>query len=286
MAAEANLTTVFAKALDIDFVNQFGKSITTLLNLIGVQRLIPMNSGSVIKTYKSSVTLAGGSVAKGDIIPLSEVKREVADTFELAWNKHRKAVPMEDIQTYGYEQACIQSDATFLREIQGTIRSDFLAQLASGTTAITAKTLQEAFSKGWATVQTKFEDDGAQTVAFVNPNDVADHLGSANITTQTAFGLTFVKGFTGIDVLIVAPAIPVKTVYATAAENLVLAFANMAGGEIDKVFDFEVEETGLIGVTHDLNKQRLQAETITAYGLKLFAERLDGIAKITINAAA
>ena len=286
MAAEANLTTVFAKSLDIDFVNLFGKNITTLLNLIGVQRRIPMSSGTVIKTYKSSVTLAGGEVAKGDIIPLSEVERELDQTYELTWKKHRKAVTMEDIQKYGYEQACIQSDHALLREIQGVVRGDFLAQLASGTTAITAKTLQEALAKSWSTVQTKFEDDAAQTLVFVNPEDVSDYLGSANVTTQTAFGLTFIKGFTGIDVMIVAPAIPAKTVYATAADNLVLAYANMAGGEIDKVFDFTLEETGLIGVTHDLNKQRLQAETITALGIKLFAERTDGIAKITIDAAA
>lgn len=288
MAAETNLqaTADYAKALNIDFANRFGNSIATLLRLIGIQRAIPMNSGSVIKTYTSSVTLENGTVAPGDIIPLSKVVTTPGPTHELVWQKYRKGVPVETIQAVGFDQAVEDTDNKLLREIQKDIRGDFFAQLAAGTTLLTSPTLQDAFARAWQTVQVKFEDDGARTVAFAHPNDVADHLATANLTIQKEFGLTFVQGFTGVDVVIVTPGVPEGTIYATAVENLAMAYANMDGGEIDKVFDFYVEETGLLGVTHDVNKQRLTAETIVAGAFILFAERLDGIAKITIQAPA
>lgn len=275
--------TNYAKAMSIDFVESFGKNITTLLQMLAVQRKLALPSGTTIKTYTSTVTLDNTVVAPGAVIPLSQVKTEPGPTYDLVWDKKRMAVPMEVIQQFGMEQAVAQADEKLLREIQKGVRAKLFTQLKSGTTDVAATNLQEAFAKAWATIQTKFEDDGAETIVFVHPNDIADHLGSANLTTQTIFGLTFVTGFTGVKVAVVSPGVDEGVVYATAPENLVMAYAMMAGGEIDKVFDFTVEETGLIGVTHDINVQRLTAETVTAYGLILFAERLDGIAKIAIT---
>ena len=113
--------------------------------------------------------------------------------------------------------------------------------------------------------------------------DVADYLGTAQITVQTAFGLNYVENFLGIDIVVISPGITAKTFYVTAADNLILAYANVAGGEINRAFDFVTDATGLIGVTHDINKQRLTAETITLSGLVLFAERLDGVVKGTVT---
>lgn len=87
MAAEANLTTNFVKAQSIDFVEQYGKQLTSLFKMLGVQRKMPMAAGTTIKTYKSSVTLDGTKVAKGDIIPLSQVKLEDGDPIELEFDK-------------------------------------------------------------------------------------------------------------------------------------------------------------------------------------------------------
>ena len=286
MAAENNLTEKFAKAQSIDFVEQFGKSIKKLLEMLKIERRMTLPVGATIKTYSSKVTLDGTKVAKGDIIPLSKVETTEGDPIELAWDKKRKAVAIEDIQAYGFEQAVSKTDTELLRELQKEIKKNFFAQLAKGTTSVSGVGLQGAMAKAWGGVAGKFEDDDVTTIAFVNPTDVADYLATAQITVQTAFGLRYIENFLGVDVAIMSTSVPAKTLYATASDNLCLAQANMAGSEIAKAFDFTTDETGIIGVTHDVNKQRLTAETVTASATVLFAERLDGIVKATITEAA
>lgn len=286
MAAENNLTEKFAKAQSIDFVEQFGKSIKKLLEMLKIERRMTLPVGATIKTYSSKVTLDGTKVAKGDIIPLYKVETTEGDPIELAWDKKRKAVAIEDIQAYGFEQAVSKTDTELLRELQKEIKKNFFAQLAKGTTSVSGVGLQGAMAKAWGGVAGKFEDDDVTTIAFVNPTDVADYLATAQITVQTAFGLRYVENFLGVDVAIMSTSVPAKALYATASDNLCLAQANMAGSEIAKAFDFTTDETGIIGVTHDVNKQRLTAETVTASATVLFAERLDGIVKATITEAA
>jgi len=283
MTAEANLTTVLTKAQSIDFANQFGKQVGKLVDLLGVQRKIQLNAGSTINTYTSSVTLDGTVVAKGAVIPLSEVELEPGPAISLTWDKKRKAVAVEDVQAYGFEQAINRTDNELLRELQKGLRSKLIAQLAAGTGTATGAGMQAALANAWGKVGTAFEDDEVKTIAFINTMDLADYLGNAQITVQTAFGLSYIENFLGIDVTIVTPLITKGTFYATAADNLVLAYANVSGGEINRAFDFVTDATGLIGVTHDINKQRLTAETITLTGMVLFAERLDGVIKGTIT---
>lgn len=244
-----------------------------------------MASGSILKTYTSSVTLDGTVVAPGDIIPLSEVVLEDGPSQELVWDKKRKAVTMEDIQRYGFDRAVTLTDSKLIGEIQKGVRSKLLAQLATGTGATSGEGLQQVMAQNWAAVNTAFNEDEVQVISFINPFDAADYLGNANITTQSAFGMNYVEDFLNNRVVFMHGDIPQGTVYSTADQNLVAAHALMSGGAIGQAFDFTTDETGLIGVTHDINKQRLQAETITAYGIVLFAERLDGVVVGTITPA-
>lgn len=283
-AAEGNLTRDLGKALSIDFTEQFGQRFKSLHELLGTQRVLPMASGTVLKTYTSSVTLDGTAVAPGDIIPLSSVKLEDGPTHELVWDKKRKAVPMEDIQKYGFDRAVSMTDSKLLGEIQKGVRTKLLAQLATGTGTASGEGLQMAMAQNWAAVATKFSEDDVQTISFINPFDAADYLGKAAISTQSAFGMTYVENFLNNKVVFMHGDIPKGTIYSTADQNLVTAYALMSGGEIGKAFDFVTDETGLIGVTHDVNKSRLTAETVTAYGIVLFAERIDGIVKGSITA--
>jgi hypothetical protein len=280
---EANLTRELGPALSIDFVERFGQRLTSLFELLGVQRRMPMNAGTVIKTYTSTTTLDGTSVAPGAVIPLSKVVMEEGPTFELAFDKKRKAVPMEDIQKYGYQKAITMTDSKLINEIQKDIRTKLLAQLASGTGTAEGEGLQMAMAQNWAAVSTKFEDDDVSVISFMNPFDAADYLGKANVTVQTAFGMTYIQNFLNNSIVFMHASIPKGTIYSTAAENLVMAYANVGSGEIAKAFDFTTDETGLIGATHAIDKTRLTAETTTAYGLVLFAERLDGIVVGTIT---
>lgn len=282
MAVEANLTRELGAALSIDFAEQFGQRFNTLSELLGVQRTLPMASGTVLKTYTSSVTLDGTVVAPGDIIPLSKVVLEDGPSQELVWDKKRKAVPMEDIQKYGFQKAITLTDNKLLNEIQKGVRTKLLAQLASGTGTATGVGLQATMAQNWATVTAKFDEDDVQIISFMNPFDAADYLGQANVTVQNAFGMTYLEGFLNNKVVFMSAEIPQGTVYSTADQNLIAAYALMNGGAIGQAFDFVTDETGLIGITHDIDKSRLTAETITAYGVVLFAERLDGVVVGTI----
>ncbi|WP_422122925.1 hypothetical protein DHX103_14435 [Planococcus sp. X10-3] len=282
-AAESPLTTNLSKALSIDLTERFGQRFKSLYELLGIERILPVASGTVLKTYTSSVTLSGAVVAPGDIIPLSEVVMEDGPSQELTWDKKRKAVTMEDIQKFGFDRAITMTDSKLIGEIQKGVRSKLLAQLATGTGVATGVGLQDTLAQNWAAVTTKFGEDDVKVISFVNPFDVADYLGKANVTTQTAFGMTYIEDFLNNRVVFLHGDIPQNTVYSTADENLIAAHAVMSGGEIGQAFDFTTDETGLIGVTHDINKQRLQAETITAYGIVLFAERLDGVVVGTIT---
>lgn len=280
---EENLTRDLGKALSIDFTERFGQRLNSLYDLLGIERQMPMAAGTLIKTYTSSVTLDGEEVEPGAVIPLSEVKLEEGPSQELEWDKKRKAVPMEDVQKFGFDRAISISDTKFINEIQKGVRTKLLDQLATGTGEAEGVGLQGAMAQAWASVTAKFDEDDIEVISFINPFDVADYLGQANITTQTAFGMTYIQDFLNNRVVFMHGDIPKGTIYSTAADNLVAAYAVMNGGEIDKAFDFTTDETGLIGVTHDINKQRLTAETITAYGIVLFAERIDGVVVGTIS---
>lgn len=283
MVAEANLTTTLGTALSIDLVENFGKRFKSLEELLGIERVMPMAQGTSIKTYTSSVTLDGTVVAPGDVIPLSEVKLEAGPVHEIVWDKKRKAVTMEDIQKYGFEPAIVMTDGKLINEMQKGVRNKLLAQLATGTGEATGVGLQATLANNWAVVAGKFDEDDVETISFINPIDAAGYLGQANITTQNAFGMTYLQDFLNNRIVFMHASVPAKTVYSTAANNLIAGYVQMSGGEIAKAFDFTTDSTGLIGVTHDINKQRLQAETIAAYGLVLLAERLDGVVVGTIT---
>lgn len=281
---EANLSTQLGKALSIDFAERFNQTFKTLKELLGFERMIPMAAGSLIKTYKATVTLDGTEVAPGAIIPLSQVKLEDGPSHELKWDKKRKAVPMEDVQQHGFTQAITMTDSKLIREVQKGVRTKLFAQLATGTGTATGEGLQAVMAQAWAGVTAAFDEDDVEVISFMNPFDAADYLGQAQITTQTMFGMTYIQDFLNNKVVFMSAEIPQGTIYSTAANNLILAYALMSGGELGKAFDFVTDDTGLIGITHDINKQRLTAETITAYGIELFAEVLNGVIVGTIGA--
>lgn len=283
MPAETGITKTFTKAQNIDFVNQFGKGIAQLKELMGITRLMPMSVGTVVKTYKSSVTLSGETVEPGAVIPLSEVKLEEDQTYELVFDKKRKAVAAEDIQKYGFEKAITITDDKLVREQKTKVRDGFFTQLATGKGTVTAKGLQATMAQAKAKVTTAFEDDIAQSIAFINAEDLADYQAKHTVTVESLEGLQYLKNFLGFDIVIVTGKVTKGKLYATATNNLVLAYATI-GGEINKAFAFTADsEVPMLGVAHDINYTRLTAETITLSAIKMFAEMTNGVIVGTIT---
>ena len=288
MAAEENLIkkSDLVKAREIEFVTLFGESIKKLVEALGVTRKIPKQAGYTLKAYKATGTLQPGTVAEGDLIPLSKYQTEAVSYAEIVLKKWRKATSAEAIIEKGYDQAVQMTTDRMLKDVQKGIRSDFFTFLATGTGVATGATFQAALAQAWGQLQVLFEDDSIEAIYFMNPLDVADYLATAQITTQTAFGMTYVENFLGLGTVIFDSKVPQGTIYATAKANIVLYYVPVNGADLGNAFSFTADQTGLIGIHEEADYKHMTAEDTVMSGVVLFAERLDGIVKSTITPGA
>ena len=286
--ADANTVKAadLAKVRDVDFTERFSTGIETLMKMLGVTRKIEKKAGEVLKVYKVTGTLADGNVAEGDIIPLSKYNTTYEPIGEAKLNKWRKVTTAEAISEKGYGQAVNDTNGKMLKDIQKLIRSNFVTFLGTGTGTASGAGLQAAMAQVWGQMQVLFEDTAIETVYFLNPLDVADYLGNAQISTQTAFGMTYIENFLGMGTAILASDIPKGKIYATAAENIVLYYIPVTSADMAQAFDLTSDATGLIGIHTGATYDNLSAETVAASGVGLFAEKLDGIVVGTIAAGA
>lgn len=289
MAAENNLITAaqLKKVREVDFVFQFThKSLAKLIEVLGVTRRIPMMEGTTMYTYKMSGTLQSGAVAEGDIIPLSQYEQEKVPVGEITLNKWRKAVSAEAIKKSGYATAVTETDAALLRAVQNGIRTDLFGFInaAEGATNATGASLQALLANLWGQLQVLFEDDTAEAVYFVNPLDVADYLGTANITVQTAFGMNYVENFLGLGTVIMSNRITKGTAIATAKQNLIMYYLTM-NGDLAAAFDLTTDELGYIGIKSGYqNEERAQIESLVMDGIQFLVEYAEGVVKGTLGA--
>lgn len=288
MAAEENLIKKadLVKAREIEFVTLFGESIKKLVEALGVTRKIPKQAGYTLKAYKATGTLQPGTVAEGDLIPLSKYQTEAVSYAEIVLKKWRKATSAEAIVEKGYDQAVQMTTDRMLKDVQKGIRTDFFTFLATGTGTATGATFQAALAQAWGQLQVLFEDDSIEAIYFMNPLDVADYLATAQITTQTAFGMTYVENFLGLGTVIFDSKVPQGTIYATAKDNIVLYYVPVNGADLGNAFSFTADQTGLIGIHEEPDYKHMTAEDTVMSGVVLFAERLDGIVKSTITPGA
>lgn len=274
-----------AKVRELDFAQLFGENIVNLIKLLGITRKIPVQAGAVLKVLKVTGTLESGSVPEGEIIPLSQYATTWTAIGEMKLNKWRKATTAEAILKGGFDQAVNDTNAKLIRDIQKSIRTDFITYLGLGTGSASGTNLQKALADAWGQLQVKFEDDDIQAVYILNPLDVADYLGTAQISTQTAFGFTYIENFLGLGTVILTAQVTQGTFYATASQNIVAYYIDARGADgLGEAFDFTTDsETGFVGVHEDSNYQRLQSETVAIAGVDIFAERVDGVIVGTIN---
>lgn len=285
MAAEQNLITSedLVRAREIEFAYTFGESIKKLMEALGVTRKIPKQAGTVLKAYKATGTLQDGNVAEGDLIPLSKYVTEAVNFAEITLKKWRKATSAEAIIEKGYSQAVTMTTDAMLKDVQKGVRKDFFDFLATGTGVATGDTFQATLAQAWGQLQVLFEDDEISAVYFMNPLDVADYLATANISLQNAFGMTYVKDFLGLGTVIFNSSVPKGSVYATAADNIVLYYIPVNGADLNEAFTFTSDATGLIGIHEKPDYDNMTASDTVISGIVLFAERIDGVVVGTIG---
>lgn len=285
MAAETNLikSEDLARAREIDFTYRFSESIKKLMEALGVTRKIAKQAGTVLKAYKATGTLQDGNVAEGDLIPLSKYVTEPVSFDEITLKKWRKATSAEAIVEKGYNQAVVMTTDAMLKDVQKGIRSSFFTFLGTGTGEATGETFQATLAQAWGQLQVLFEDDDIQSVYFMNPLDVADYLATANISLQSAFGMTYVENFLGLGTVIFNSSVPKGKIYATAKDNLVLYYIPVNGADLNEAFSFTSDQTGLIGIHEAPDYTNMTASDTVVSGIVLFAERLDGVVVGTIG---
>lgn len=286
-------------AREIDFVTRFGDNWDALRNILGIMRPIRKTPGTTLKSYTATVALESGNVGAGNVIPYS--KATITETLkeDVTIEKYAKAVPIEDVNTYGAEIAIEKSDDAFLTQLQNLVLGRFYTFLTSDASALTdnATTWQMALAKAQGLVLNKFatmQADGTckdvtEIVGFANILDAYDYLGAADVTIQTEFGLTYIKNFMGYKTLFLLPEtqIPRNRVIATPVENIDLYYVDPADSEFAKLgLQYTTQgETNLIGFHAQGNYNTAVGESFALMGMTLWAEYLDGIANVTITGA-
>lgn len=293
-AVENNLIDVDAlgEAKSIDFANKMGERLNKLFEALGITNKIPLSVGSALKQYRFNVIdsdAPNGDVAEGDIIPLTKVERELVNITELEFRKFRKSTSAEAIQAHGYDLAINRTDAELIRYVQKKFRTDFFSTIEDAVNnedrtndeELSGKNLQGALSRGRANLSVLLDDE-VTPIALVNPNDVAGHLADGFINSNGAqFGLNLLTPYVGVQVIEFAD-VPQGTVYMTTAENLNVAYANPQG-ELGRAFNFATDQTGFVGVLHDIQSNRLTADTVFASAISMFPENVDAVVSVEIT---
>ena len=277
-------------AREIDFVTRFGDNWKALMDIFGIMRPIRKEPGTQLVSYTADVTLESGAVDPGEVIPYSKYALTEAAKDDVTIEKYAKAVTVEEVSKYGAVNAVQKSDKAFLNKLQGVVLGKFYTFLNTGSLTGTASTWQAALAKAKGEVLNKWasmQKDVTEVVGFANILDAYDYLGAAGITVQTQFGINYIKDFMGYSTLFLLPAAQIarNVVIATPVENIDLYYIDPADSDFAQLgLRYTVDgETPLIGFHAQGNYGTAVGESFAIMGMALWAEYLNGIAKITVN---
>lgn len=286
-APETN-TTVKADlepAISIDCASNLTGNIKKLQEVLGIADMDSMPEGTNIKIYKMEQVNTPTQVAEGETITLTKIKRTLARTIELTLKKYRKNTTAEAIQKTGREVAINKTDEKLISGVQKEIKKSFYDVLMTGTGTATGTTFQSALAAAWGALQEFYEDEDATPIHFVSSKDVAEYLGTAQLTLQTAFGMSYVEDFLGLGTLVINPNITKGKVVSTAKENLHGAYVPANSGDVAQTFDLTSDSTGLVGITHQANTTNATVDTLVLSGVVFYPELLDGVFVTSITPA-
>ena len=130
-----------------------------------------------------------------------------------------------------------------------------------------------------------YEDEDATPIYFVSSDDVAEYLATAQVTMQTAFGISYIQDFLGLGTVVIAPSLTKGKLVATAKENLRGAYVPAQSSDLAQSFGLTADSTGLIGMTHAVSSDNATIDTLMFSSVVFYPELLDGVIVATINAA-
>lgn len=279
-------------AREQDFVSVFNLNWDALRNILGIMRPIRKAPGTKLVTYTASVALESGNVEPGEVIPYSKATISKSGLADLDIKKYAKAVPIEDVAKYGAAIAIEKSDEAFRNQLQMNVLTDFYTFLNTGALTNIQTTWQLALSMARGLVIDKFNKmrkSVTDVIGFANVLDAYEYLGAAGISVQTQFGVSYVENFLGYSTLFLLsdPDIAKGTVVACPVENIDLYYIDPSDSEFARLgLNYTTAgETNLIGFHAEGNYSTAVGESFALMGMKLWAEYLDGIAVVTVEAS-
>lgn len=271
-----NLSEISAR--EVEFAEMFTQNIKKLMEVLGITRMVQQHAGTALKTYEAVGTLEDGEVAEGETIPLSKYEMQERTYKEAKLRKWAKGTTAEAILAKGYENAVEKTTDKMLSQAQKEIRNDFFGFLNGGAGRAHGATLQAAFAQAWGQLEVFFEDfDEVEPIYFVNPLDIADYLATANVTTQTLFGMTYIENFLGLGDVLTNTNVAKGTIVATAKGNIVAAYISVNDPDLGEAFKFTTDETGYIGIHEEPDYSNMTAKDTVICGVDFYAEYINGV---------
>ena len=281
MAAPTNTITTaqMLAGLDREMIRNFEQENDRLMEILGITGVEVMNANTTLFMTKVNGSLSTATRAEGEEVPLSQYSLEKIPVGTFTPDFFRKATTAEAVLKSGFESAVGKTDDKMVTQIRAKRIKEFFDFLALGTGDSFASTLQAILAQTDAVIDAALEDNGDEAERifhFVNTFDIADYLATANITTQTAYGMRYIETFLGVNDIFVTNKVPKGTVYATPGNNIHLFGCDFA--ELAKAgLDYTTSANGLLGVAHDPAYRCASCETHAASGMMLFPEVKDYI---------
>lgn len=292
--AKENLTKttdIKVNPREVDFVTRFSRNWEHLRDILGIMRPIKKAPGTVLKSKYATLTLQDGNIGEGEEIPYSQAEIKTKDYATITIEKYAKGVSIEAIKDYGYDVAVQMTDDEFLFQLQSNVTNRFYKYLNGGELASEETTWQKALAMAMGQVLNKFKlmhRTATRVVGFVNVLDLYDYLGGAQITVQSEFGFNYIKNFMGYDTVFLLSEDEIQRgrVIATPVENIVMYYVDPADSDFARAgLEFTVDgETPLLGFHTQGNYSTAVSEAFAIMGVTLFAEYIDGIAVIDVDA--
>lgn len=289
MPAPTNTITTeqLVTGLNREMVRNFDQETDRLMEILGITTVETMHAGETMFQYKVTGALSTEERAEGEDVPLSQYKVKKIPIGTFTPTAYRKATTAEGILKAGFAVAVGKTDDKMVKQIRAQRIAEFFKFLENATTFSVGEKLQAALAYAEAALQNKLEDNGdsaTEIVHFVNRNDIADYLATAQVTTQTVYGMEYIQNFLGVRNIFVTNKIPAGTIYVTPADNIHIYGTDFA--ELSKAgLTYEVSANGILGVAHEATRKNVSCETHAISGMMLLAEHQDFIVSCRIGKA-
>ena len=296
MAAHVNIIDHDAtyKALDTELLRTYNQDFRQLATYLGLFEPTVVSAGTALFQYKVTGTLldgtnadgsSGSSYVEGDFIARSKytLTREYFD--RMPFHPYALESTAQAILEGGLVNTIVRTDQKAASQLRGKVIADLFAGLGNGTGKAAPESgewsLQEMIAYADGTLADTMEtngDAGGRLVHFIHPMDAAKFLAETPVTTQTAFGLTYLASFLGAENVLLTNRVTRGTCFVTTVENI-RVFGCDFGTLGAAGLGYQSTDGGLIGVYHKANDDHASVTTYFAKSMLMVPEVTDYIVK-------